>query len=573
MVKVFSDYFASRVIVDELIRLRIATARKRHEAVMLARVSRLAPDPEELVSSRVDHLLPPRRKWLRPRRDKRAGLSSDAVNSIAIARTVSAQLSKGGLTSCEWGRNLLSFISSVQDAAMNGCEFESPSIYLQGKNKAKKTFRPIAVYEKIEDRVLLGITARYLRSVFDDDLLPCVYAFRAKPSYSHTAAVRDLRNYRVKHGSRVLYTAECDIQKFFDTVNHKVALEALGNAKERAKAHGLDVDNRAVDIVKRYLGTYTFPDAQRAGEAKLRDEGREGVIEWLDTSTLKKLYPHPEGEKLGIPQGGALSPLLANLVLDAADREVMSECGEDDAFYARFCDDMIVVHPKKSSCTAIFNRYQMALSRLKVAVHSPQEILQYDATFYAKKSKDPYPWGQSDGQKKVVPWVSFLGYQVKHDGKLRVRPSSVRREHDKQIRVVGQVLRLVDMGAENLRLSAEEIVDRTHLRLIAMSVGLNKLRTAGMARRQPCWADAFFLLEENESSTGQLRMLDRNRERQVRRLMRRLRRGGLFQSATAKETDNLNRYLEYYGAPYSYHSAVGPSKREEVRTPVREAYP
>jgi hypothetical protein len=129
------------------------------------------------------------------------------------------------------------------------------------------------------------------------------------------------------------------------------------------------------------------------------------------------------------------------------------------------------------------------------------------------------------------------------------------------------------MGAEGLRLPADEIVDRTHLRLIAMSVGLNKLRVDGMARRQPCWADAFFLLDENESSAGQLRGLDRNRERQVRRLVRRLRRGGLLAGPGASEIEPAGVSRQFYGAPYSYHGAVGPSKRENVRIPVKEAYP
>lgn len=573
MANAFTDYYEPKAIIEELIRIRIGTARKRHEAAFLSRLSCVAPDPQACVLGKVDHLLPPRRQWRRPREGKRSGLSKDVVNRMAIERAVSAQSSHGGLAACDWGKRLLTFIDNVRGAAMNGGAIERPSIRLLGKDKEKKTYRPIAVYNRIEDRVLLGLTARYLRSVFDDDLLPCVYAFRAKPSFSHTAAVRNLWAYRMNHAGVDLHTAECDIQKFFDTVNQAVALDAVAQAGERLRARGGDLDARAVDVVKRYLDSYTFAYAQREGEARLREKGQEGTIEWLDAGTLKRLYRHPDAERLGIPQGGALSPLLANLILDAADRAVVAACGGDAAFYARFCDDMILVHPNRAKCQAIFERYQEVLAGLKVAVHRPKDIKRYDATFYGAKSKGPYAWGKPDGRKKVVPWVSFLGYQVKHDGKLRVRPSSVRREHDKQIRVVGQVLRLVDMGAESLRLPAEEIVERTHLRLIAMSVGLNKLRVDGMARRQPCWADAFFLLGENESSTGQLLRLDRNRERQVRRLVRRLRRSGLLEAAGVKETAKADGSRKFYGGPYSYHSAVGPSEREDVRIPVKEAYP
>lgn len=573
MIESFKDYFCPHTIIDELIRLRTATARKRHEAAFLARISRLADDPEDAVPARVDHLLPPRRQWLRPRADKRAGISRDAVNRMAIARAVSAQSSHGGLAACAWGQNLLTFIETVRKAALTGGTIERPSIHLQGKDKEKKTYRPIAVYDRIEDRVLLGLTARYLRSIFDDDLLPCVYAFRAKPSFSHTSAVRNLRDYCLSHNSLDLYTAECDIQKFFDTVNHRVALDAVDLAAKRLESRGGKLAVRAVEIIQLYLDSYTFPEAQRVGEAWLRENEREGMIEWLDSDTLNSLYRHPKAEKLGIPQGGALSPLLANLVLDAADRAVTAACGKDDVFYARFCDDMILIHPNRAKCISIFRKYQEALSLLKVSVHRPKEVTRYDASFYGAKSKGPYAWGNPDGRKKVVPWVSFLGYQVKYDGQLRVRPSSVRREHDKQIRVVGQVMRLINMGAKSLRLSADEIVERTHLKLIAMSVGLNKLRADGIARRQPCWADAFLLLDENKSSIGQLHGLDRNRERQVRRLVRRLRRGGLFEVPEVKMLQKTSGSRKFYGGPYSYRSAVGPSKRQNVRIPARVVYP
>jgi len=572
MTDTFSNYFGQRAIIEELTRIRVGTARKRHEAAFLARISERADDPEKCVPSKVDHLLPPRRQWRRPKAERRATLSRDAVNSMAIKRAVSIQAAHGGLAACEWGNRLLTFIDAVGKAAMSGTALVRPSIHLQGKDKYKKTYRPIAIYERIEDRVLLGLTARYLRSVFDDDLLPCVYAFRAKPSFTYTAAVRDLRNYRVRNESVDLYTAECDIQKFFDTVNHKVALGALDQAAERLKARGGKLDSRAVEIVKRYLDSYTFPEAREIGLLELREKGREGTIEWLDADTLKRLYRDSEAERVGIPQGGALSPLLANLVLDAADRAVMAECGADDVFYARFCDDMLLVHPNRARCHAIFESYQRTLSVLKVVVHVSKEITQYKSSFYEAKSKGPYAWGKPDGRKQVVPWVSFLGYQVKHDGKLRVRPSSVRREHDKQIRVVGQVLGLVDMGTESLRLTAEEIVERTHLRLIAMSVGLNKLRADGMARQQPCWADAFFLLDENESSSGQLLRLDKNRDRQVRRLVRRLQRCGLLEAPGASGTSNANVGRKFFGSPYSYHSAIGPSNREDVRIPEGDVY-
>ncbi|MBK8362805.1 MAG: hypothetical protein IPL24_03750 [Bacteroidetes bacterium] len=49
---------------------------------------------------------------------------------------------------------------------------------------------------------------------------------------------------------------------------------------------------------------------------------------------------------MGIPQGGALSGLIANLVLDFADRKMQS-LNDSKLLYVRFCDDMIIIHPSK----------------------------------------------------------------------------------------------------------------------------------------------------------------------------------------------------------------------------------
>jgi hypothetical protein len=83
MIKEFTDCFGPRAIIKELIRLRKATARERHEAVYLARIRRLAEDLKMAVPEQVDHLLCPRRQWSPMMADRRTGLSRDIVNGMA----------------------------------------------------------------------------------------------------------------------------------------------------------------------------------------------------------------------------------------------------------------------------------------------------------------------------------------------------------------------------------------------------------------------------------------------------------------------------------------------------------
>jgi len=52
--------------------------------------------------------------------------------------------------------------------------------------------------------------------------------------------------------------------------------------------------------------------------------------------------------------------------------------------------------------------------------------------FYAIKSKLPYRWGDPAQHEGADHWVSFLGYQIRHDGRIRVRGSSLRKQIETQ---------------------------------------------------------------------------------------------------------------------------------------------
>ncbi|OVE73935.1 hypothetical protein BVX94_02350 [bacterium B17] len=570
----YNEYFSEENIVNELIKIRIASARKRHEIEFLNNISSLAPNSVEKIACPATKYLPPRRKWKRPRKQFRqlpnadkTPICRDKINAAAIRATIVSAKKNNNLDQYTWGSNLTTFIQEVRESITGSIKIENPEIFLQGKNREKKTYRPIAVYRSLKDRIVLSLTARYLREALDDNMLPCVYAFRSKNSYSYNKAVADLREHRIKHESQDLYVAECDLQKFFDTVNHRVARQALNNAVSKANTrskNSIVVDKKAIEVFEAYLSSYSFSYAQQEGKKWLQEHNREGVVDWIDNKTLKATYGSLNDDVLGIPQGGALSPLIANLVLADADEKVMHP-PDPDLFYARFCDDMIIVHPDKAQCQAAFDRYINTISALKVIPHKGVNITRYGSDVYDYKSKQLYIWGNPQSGKKIVPWVPFLGYQIKYNGDLRVRPSSIRRQHDKQIKIVSDIIKLIDEDPESLRDNAD-VMRKAQMKLIVMSVGRNDHRTKGMTL-QPCWADAFYLLEDNKSCSGQMRALDHNRERQVRRLKKRLRKIGRLKPGMMDGNS-----LEYYGAPYSYHSCIGQEKRREVQIPDNQLY-
>ena len=120
---------------------------------------------------------------------------------------------------------------------------------------------------------------------------------------------------------------------------------------------------------------------------------------------LRKLYPDsPAMSRIGIPQGGALSPLLANIVMDAVDRAVLSD-QDPDLFYARFCDDMIIVHPDKRKCADALHRYLEAVALLKLPVHKVSRKTRYSASYFTEKSKEPIAWKKTGLGLPGTKWV------------------------------------------------------------------------------------------------------------------------------------------------------------------------
>ena len=230
-------------------------------------------------------------------------------------------------------------------------------------------------------------------------------------------AVKALIDYRMDHKGETLWVAECDIRKFFDVIDHRVAWRAFGRL-----ARGGKVDSLAKKAVKGYLAAYTSTETLLKGcKPKCRTKCEEYV------GKIREALGERIGE-VGVPQGGAISMLIANWVLDMADRRV-ERWGDKNLFYARFCDDIVIVHPNREKCRAARDRYLRALERLLLPYHPMAKRIQYGEAFYEAKSKGPYCWRElrKPDERGVSPWVSFLGNQVRFDGDVRVRQDSINR--------------------------------------------------------------------------------------------------------------------------------------------------
>ena len=212
------------------------------------------------------------------------------------------------------------------------------------------------------DRLIQQAIAQVLVPLFDPHFSEHSYGFR--PGRRAEQAVLKARAFQ--HAGR-RWVVDLDLEKFFDHVNHDILMGCL---RERVR------DKFLLKLIGKYL---------RAGMM-------EGGVE----------SPRREGT----PQGGPLSPLLSNILLDRFDKELERR----GHHFVRYADDCNIYVQSKAAAERTLESVSRWLSkRLKLKVNQA-------------KSAVARPW-----ERKL------LGYSVTNHrkAKLRVAPASVKRFKDK----------------------------------------------------------------------------------------------------------------------------------------------
>src|SRR6516164_2668767 len=210
------------------------------------------------------------------------------------------------------------------------------------------------------DRLIQQAILQVLQPRFDPSFSEHSYGFRPKRS-AHDA-VKAAQRY-VEEGRR--WVVDVDLEKFFDRVNHDVLMGRL------ARRIG---DSRLLRIIRRFLEAGMMQD----GVCIARNEGT--------------------------PQGGPLSPLLANLLLDDLDKELerRGHC------FCRYADDCNIYVRSKAAGERVLasaTRFLEGVLRLRV-----------------------------NREKSAVASIEerkFLGYRLLSGGRLGIAPKSLDRAKDR----------------------------------------------------------------------------------------------------------------------------------------------
>lgn len=212
------------------------------------------------------------------------------------------------------------------------------------------------------DRLIQQALHQVLSPLFESSFSESSYGFR--PQRSAQQAVLKAREY-VREGRR--WVVDIDLEKFFDRVNHDVLMSRLARRIR---------DKRILRLIRRYL------------QAGMMSNG-------LTTARRE-----------GTPQGGPLSPLLSNILLDELDKELERRGHK----FCRYADDCNIYVRSRSAGERVMKSLTRFLERrLRLQVN-------------AGKSAVARPWERK-----------FLGYSLTwhREARLKVAASSVQRLKEK----------------------------------------------------------------------------------------------------------------------------------------------
>lgn len=212
------------------------------------------------------------------------------------------------------------------------------------------------------DRLIQQALHQVLSPIFEPSFSESSYGFR--PGRSAQQAVAQARAY-VAEGRR--WVVDMDLEKFFDRVNHDILMSRLARRIS---------DKRVLGLIRRYLQA-----GMMAG----------GVV---------------SARAEGTPQGGPLSPLLSNVLLDELDKELERRGHK----FCRYADDCNIYVRSKAAGERVLKSVTEFLSkRLRLQVN-------------AAKSAVARPWERK-----------FLGYSMTwhKQPRLKVAPESVKRLKEK----------------------------------------------------------------------------------------------------------------------------------------------
>lgn len=229
-----------------------------------------------------------------------------------------------------------------------------------------KELRPLGI-PAYEDKLVQGAMADVLNEIYEHIFLDCSYGFR--PNRDCHKAIKELDEIIMKNN--INYVVDADIKGFFNNVNHEWLVKFLELTIQ---------DPKFIQYIVRFL--------------------KSGIMENMQ---------HYESDK-GTPQGGLISPILANIylhyVLDLWFEQYVKIKCKGGAYLIRYCDDFVCCFEKEEDAKMFYEELKDRLNK-------------FDLELAEDKSRI-LPFGNKESKEKF----DFLGFThvngVNRNGKYKL---------------------------------------------------------------------------------------------------------------------------------------------------------
>lgn len=207
-----------------------------------------------------------------------------------------------GVTKADYGRDLERNLSELQ-ARLKAGRYRANPVLRRWREKPDGGRRPLGL-PTVEDKIVQGAVVDILNAIYEADFYGFSYGYR--PNRNAHQALQALQT--VLQKGKVNWVLDGDISRFFDEISHKRLVAVL---QQRVN------DGRLLSLIAKWL--------------------KAGVVE----EDGRRTYP-----RSGTPQGGVISPLLANIflheVVDIFVHEWRKAEAKGEVYITRFADDLVL---------------------------------------------------------------------------------------------------------------------------------------------------------------------------------------------------------------------------------------
>ena len=227
----------------------------------------------------------------------------------------------------EYGRNLQDNLINLEQR-LKQKRYRAKLVRRAFIPKSNGEQRPLGI-PALEDKIVQNLARRILEALYEPLFADCSYAYR--PNLSARQAVEKLQE-QLRH--KFVWVVEADIRKFFDSINHEILIQML---EKRVN------DQAFIRLIRKWLNA--------------------GVLN-ADGSV--------EQPTCGTPQGGIVSPILANIylhyALDLWYKNDIEKRSGGESLFVRYADDFVAAFRYHKDAASFYRRLKTRLKKFSLDV-------------------------------------------------------------------------------------------------------------------------------------------------------------------------------------------------------------